>query len=327
MKLAMRPHPHVNGRCPSERRRRKFLRYWAVLFLLILASCAAPGPQQVGAPTLAPSPSPSVTVTPSPTATHRPTSTPRPTVTPTPTARFPLTYEAAPTVTPAPEVVAAHARELACAPPCWFGLEPGVSTLQDVLDLWGKWSDIYWEWVEEEQRYGGYIINAVFYIGFDADHNGVLTAFEVNSIKPQFFPEYRLESLLQRLGEPESLIRIFTWAGPGGEPPPDTSGTLAFYFGYPSAHIVIKLTEDTEQLGNELPSRFKACTPEEDPYGFHWIILARPASTYTSFPEGWGLREYSSPQVRFLTPPEEIWRQLAEGTKPFCVDLERMEKP
>lgn len=41
-----------------------------------------------------------------------------------------------------------------CTPPCWFGLIPGVSTLEDVLQMFSNHPDLFWnELVEGEETY------------------------------------------------------------------------------------------------------------------------------------------------------------------------------
>jgi len=322
MKLAVKPHPYANGRCLNKRGGGKFLRHWVVLFLLILASCAAPGPQQVGTPTLAPSPSPLVTVTPSPIATHRPTSTSRPTITPTPTARFPLTYEATPTVTPAPEAVAAHARELACNPPCWFGLEPGVNTLQDVLDLWGRWSEVSWEWDSKTRQYGGYLTNAAFYIGFEADRQGTLTYMEV---EPFGLAEYSPSRYLPPFGKPLWMAINVIWSYPCQAEAWYTNSFFSenVYLGYPQQYIALRLLiGNTQDLGLQLPHHLWACVPQ--PYYY---------ATYFAFPKEqfssawvWQIQDEADPPAHFLTSKEEIWEQIIAEQTPFCIEME-LETP
>ncbi len=315
MKPAIRLRPHANG-SPSNKRQRGNLRsYWMVLFLLSLTACVAPHPS-ANTPTLAPSPSPSATATPSPTAT------PRPTVTSTPTPRFPLTYEATPTVTPAPEAVAAHARELACDPPCWFGLEPGVSTLQNILDLWGKWSEVFWEWDSTTKQFYGYLTNTAFYIGFEADRQGTLTYMEV---EPFGLPEYSPSRYLPRFGKPPWMAINAAWSYPhhGEEWYTNSFFSENVYLGYPQQYIALRLLiGNTKDLGLQLPHRLWACVPQ--PYYY---------ATYFAFPKKqfssawvWQIQDEADPPARFLTSKEQIWEQIVTEQKPFCVEME-LENP
>ncbi len=259
----------------------------------------------------------SLTITPSPMATPRSPSTRRPTVTATPTPFFPLAYEHVPATPPSAEAVVQRARTLACEPPCWFGLEPGVSTLQDLRDLWEPWSKIRWGWNEQKHAFTGHFTNSAFYISFEANFQGVLTKME---IKPKRkLPEYAPPALIRRLGPPPWFVRFFAWDGPGGEEPiVDTSGLLIFYIGYPSQYIAFEMLDFTENLGLELPKRFQACIPTPN---FSVRYFAYPKGTFAQA-EVWLIQEGVKPPGRFLTSKDETLQQILEERSPFCVEIE-----
>jgi len=254
---------------------------------------------------------------PLPTVTRRPWPTRHPTATHTSTPRFAFNYEKMPLVPPDPAEVAERARILTCNPPCWFGLEPGLSTLEDLRNLWGKWSEVFWEWDTETQTYQGYLTNPAFYMGFEADRRGVITYMEIKP-KTQTLPEYAPSQYLRRLGPPSWDARSFVWSGIGGEEPiTDTSALLVFYFGYPDRYVVMELLDFTPDLGTSLPVRFSACIPQPD---FFTTYFSYPRETFHQA-EIWQKQEYTDPPARFLTTPEEIWEQIIKEQAPFCVEM------
>ena len=291
-----------------------------LLALLGLAACA-PHPSSIFSPTKEASSFPWTTATSASTATQRSWPAQRSTATFTPRPSFPFNYEATPTTFPKVEDVVKHARELACDPPCWFGLEPGVSTLQDVLHLWGAWSEVSWTWDAKEHQYGGYLSNPAFYLTFKADRRGRLVYMEV---KPKrVLPEYVPANYMQRLGTPPWIVRSFVWRGIGGEEPIlDTSALLILYFGYPSRNVVVEMLGFTENLGVDLPTHFQVCIPQSQ---FSVTYLAYPKQDFRSV-RIWRKQDYTDPPALYLTSREEIWKQIIEEKEPFCVEME-LEKP
>ncbi len=316
---ADRQAPWQCQRSPRRRSRGHRRMGFALLVLLALAACAAP-PRMQATPTPTPRPTLTATATPPPTATPRPWPTRRPTATATPTPLFPLAYEHVPATPPSAEAVVQRARALACEPPCWFGLEPGVSTLQDLLDLWEPWSKIRWGWNEKKHAFTGHFTNPAFYMAFSADRQGVLTGMKIEPTRR--LPEYAPAALMRRLGPPPWFVRLFAWDGPGGEEPiVDTSGLLLFYIGYPSRYVVFEMLDFTEDLGLELPRHFQACIPDPD---FSVTYFAYPKSTFAQA-EVWLVQEGVKPPGRFLTSKDETLQQILEEQSPFCVEIELEE--
>ena len=298
---------------------RKKVKSWfgfVVILCSILGACQGSTPQAM---TPVPTPRPTFTATPLPSATLRPWPTQQPTATATSTPLFPLAYEHVPTTPPSEAAVVQRARSLACEPPCWFGLEPGVSTLQDLLDLWEPWSEVSWEWRPEEQLFSGYLTNPAFYIGFDADRRGNIQFIQV---EPFELLEYAPSVYFQKRGQPSWMTVSAIWTPPeAGEEwsPMDSFISISLYVGYPENYIIAKIDiGDTPDLGPELPPRLQACVPYPD---FYTTYFAFPKETFTSA-WIWSYQDELLPPARLLTPKEEIWRQVLEEKRPFCIELE-----
>ena len=300
-------------------RKQTFLRF-SVVVILFLSLSACQGSTPRGTMPI-PTSQPTFTVTPmpKPTATLGPWPTRRPMATSTPIPLFPLEYEHVPVTPLSPEAVARRARDLACEPPCWFGLEPGVSTLQDLRDLWESWSKIRWGWNEQKEAITGHFINPAFYMAFEANRQGRLVFMR---IEPFGLPEYSPSVYFRDLGQPPWTALSAVWSYPSeGEQwaPKDSFISVSLYLGYPEKFVAADLyIGDTPDLGLELPPRLQACIPHPRPY---ITFFAFPKENFTAA-WIWQYQDEADPPARFLTSREEIWQQILEEKDPFCITLE-----
>lgn len=99
----------------------------------------------------------------------------------------------------------------------------------------------------------------------------------------------------------------------------DSFISISLYVGYPEHYIVAQVyIGDTPDLGPELPPRLQACVPHAD---FYTTYFAFPKETFASA-WVWSYQDELLPPARLLTPREDIWRQVLEEKRPFCIDLE-----
>jgi hypothetical protein len=205
-----------------------------LLMLLGLASCTSPRPTLptatsvvfAASPTIAASSTPipasptsTVTLTPTPTQTRipRPTSTPRPTKTPTPT-----TYPTLDSQGRLNFVLEAMKTNMGCELPCWWGITPGQTTWEEMIDTFVKQS-IGFDTYESGKLYlgmvtsGNYLeptVDVVFSEGGGLVQSiGIRTEYYYILAQPKYFDawhDYALDKVLARYGIPTQVYLQLT---------------------------------------------------------------------------------------------------------------------
>lgn len=207
----------------------RFLAHYALVvfsFCLVRCSILPSSPSETPLP---------VTLTPSPTVISSP-SPGLPTSIPIPSP-VPATYTPCPTRTPTPTRTPppptltsderhAYVEEMlatngGCELPCWWGVTPGQSDWQSVIDYFVAHGGFQFIILSTEGLYDYSILHTF------TERNGVIQSIEINGnsqwgIPSQFFAQdwdhYSLDQVLTRYGVP-SRARIFLYEyGGGGDP-------------------------------------------------------------------------------------------------------------
>lgn len=210
----------------------------------------------------------SVTLLPSATPqTLMPTGTPLPTATATPSVILTTTPTTMPTLTPLPTVAPQQRRQIyadlmssngGCTLPCWWGFELGVASLDEVRQFYMAFDTHITERVEnngiseltvkfvDPQIENGIQIRHIFIA-----QNDIIVEAEIEAeIEAEYDPNYRIESLLKRLGQPSD---VWIWTIP--EPSEDVL-PMTFRVFFPEIGVMIGYAVFAERVGNTVQACF-----------------------------------------------------------------------